>query len=276
MSLLVDMLADAQDPSYAAAARRHPPGAGPDVRPGPSGGRRVGGLLLLVLVGLATGTAAAGVRSRNGDTESTRRSLVAEIQRRSQDAERLGRDLTALRAEVSDQRRAALDADAEGRELAGRLRAAEVAGGLVAMTGPGVVVTINDRPDRLTGPTERGGQVGSGRVADRDLQQVANGLWAAGAEAVSINDLRLTARTAIRSAGEAVLVDFRPLSPPYVVRAIGDGAALRPDFEDSPAGRRLATWANINGIAYDVASEPTLQVPAGSVVDPVAATAGPS
>ena len=57
----------------------------------------------------------------------------------------------------------------------------------------------------------------TGRVLDRDLQVMVNALWAAGAEAIAINGQRLTARSAIRYAGEAILLDFRPLVPPNVM-----------------------------------------------------------
>ena len=60
-----------------------------------------------------------------------------------------------------------------------------------------------------------------GRVTDRDLQTLVNEVWAAGAEAVTVNGQRLTALSAIRSAGDAVLVDFRPLNPPYTCAPSG-------------------------------------------------------
>ena len=56
-----------------------------------------------------------------------------------------------------------------------------------------------------------------------DLQNVANALWAAGAEAIAINGQRLTATSTIRAAGNAILVDFRPVTSPYEVSAIGPG-----------------------------------------------------
>ena len=46
----------------------------------------------------------------------------------------------------------------------------------------------------------------------RDLQIVVNGLWASGAEAVSVNGQRLTSKAAIRFAGQAILVNYRPLT----------------------------------------------------------------
>ena len=88
------------------------------------------------------------------------------------------------------------------------------------------------------------------RVLDRDLQSVVNGLWAAGAEAVAVNGQRLTALSAIRSAGDAILVDYRPLTRPYVVVAIGDprtiAGAVR--FSGGPAGPGLRTLQQTYGM----------------------------
>ena len=76
------------------------------------------------------------------------------------------------------------------------------------------------------------GGAGPSRVIYSDLQKVANDLWAAGAEAIAINGQRLTATSTIRSAGAAILVDFRPVTSPYEVSAIGPGS-LREQFDDS-------------------------------------------
>ena len=47
----------------------------------------------------------------------------------------------------------------------------------------------------------------------QDLQIVVNGLWDAGAEAISVNGQRLTSKSAIRFAGQAILVNYRPADP---------------------------------------------------------------
>ena len=179
--------------------------------------------------------------------------------------------------EVAARRDAALASDLAGRDETRRLNALELAAATVPVTGPGIVVTLDDRPEAVEGEPEptlpRGEVGGDGRVLDRDLQALVNGLWAAGAEAISIDDLRLTARTAIRSAGEAVLVDFRPLSPPYVVRALGDPGRLEPAFVDGEAGRRLATYTTLYGLRMDVQAERSLTLPAGSPAELRSATA---
>ena len=90
-----------------------------------------------------------------------------------------------------------------------------------------------------------------GRVLDRDVQLVVNGLWRPAPTAVAINGRRLTARTAIRSAGGAILVDYRPLRPPYRVEAVGDPGGLAARLERSGAvGTRCAPCRDDYGLRW--------------------------
>lgn len=146
---------------------------------------------------------------------------------------------------------------------ADRLEAYERAAGAVALTGPGAVLTLEDSAPLPATPGTDGGTVN--RVTDIDLQIAVNGLWASGAEAVSINGQRVTSTSAIRRAGDAVLVDFRPLSPPYVVTALGDGAALRTGVEESATGSYLADLSTRYGIRSAWSTGEELTVPARSV-----------
>ncbi|MDN5600654.1 MAG: DUF881 domain-containing protein, partial [Brachybacterium sp.] len=102
------------------------------------------------------------------------------------------------------------------------------------------------------------------RVTDGDLQLAVNGLWAAGAEAISVNGQRIGPTTAIRTAGSAVLVDFRPLSPPYRITALGDAEALRTTFEESEAGEYLQEISTRFGIRRSWEEAEDLSVPARS------------
>ena len=54
------------------------------------------------------------------------------------------------------------------------------------------------------------------------MRSVVNELWSDGAEAIAVNGIRLTPTSAIRFAGDAVLVDFQPITSPYRIDAIGD------------------------------------------------------
>ena len=258
MSLLVDVMTNTLDEAYAArAARRAGAQQGPSgAAPAPSRpAGRTAGALALVLLGLLTGTAVDQVRERVAGNEGLREQLAAEVAERDGLSDELSARAAELRTEVTELRDASLAAGTAGQRLAEQVQALEVAAGTAAVTGEGIVLTLDDAPDDA--PTEqdavlRGGTPLDGRVLDRDLQEVVNGLWAAGAEAVAVNGVRLSARSAIRSAGEAVLVDFRPISPPYRIEAIGRSADLEVGFAEGRAGRYLATLTSISGITSEL------------------------
>lgn len=282
MSLLVDMMTNTLDEAYADAARRRAEGESPT-----SGGpateqvplpRRLVALVLLVALGLVTGIAAAQVRRRDAAQDQGRAALAADVRARTTATDALAREAAALQTALGAVRDQALAADAQGREVSARLGLVELLAGTTAVIGDGLVVTLDDA-EAVRGDAEapgdlRGGRPGDGRVLDRDLQELVNGLWAAGAEAISVNDQRLTALTAIRGAGDAVLVDKRPLVPPYVVRAIGDPAQLEPRFVDGAAGRRLATYTSLYGLRLDVEPARGLRLP--SARDPELRSAVPA
>ncbi len=267
-SLLDQVLAETLDPAYAraAAARAARSAAGEPARA--AWRRRVGPLAVAatmagagLLFAVTYDQAASGAESR----EEVREGLVQQIQVQSATADDLAADLEELRDEVTDARADALAASAVGQRTIDDLDAAELAAGLVAVSGPGLLVTLaNAEPDADADPVGGGAEGDArGRVQDGDLQLVVNALWASGAEAVSINGQRLGPTTAIRFAGEAVLVDFRPVTNPYLVSAIGDPDDLRSRFLASPEVGALAAISELYDLRFEFAQEDELSVPAG-------------
>src|SRR3712207_3099158 len=184
----------------------------------------VAGLLAVVTYDQA----AAKVQGR----QEIRAALVRDIQAESRLGDALAGQLEDLRAEVGRTSDDLLAATAVGQRALDALARAEQGTGAVAVTGPGLLITLANAEaeaddDPVGGTAEADPR---GRVQDGDLQLVVNALWAAGAEAISINGQRLGPTSAIRFAGEAVLVDFRPVTNPYAVRAIGDPDALAREF----------------------------------------------
>ena len=273
MSLLVDMMANTLDEAYAerAASTRRPRGASQG--PGSPRSRAVTALAL-VAVGAVTVAAVTQVRDRQQADSGLRGQLAAEALQRTAQSVELDRRAEALRAELPRLRDAALSVDAAGTALAQRLTALGLASATTPVVGPGIVLTLDDAP-----PTDDAeAVVDDGRVRDTDLQDAVNALWAAGAEAVSINGQRLTALTAKRSAGSAVLVDLLPLSPPYVVQAVGQPAVLELGLLDGEVGRRLMTYTELYGLRLDVRREQDLRLAGAADPDlrsatPVDATA---
>ena len=275
MSLLVDMTGAALDPAYAEAAARRAVAPGASVAGGALRRGSAGLLLSLVAVGLVTGVAASQVRRDAAANAGVRAPLEQDVRQQTRDTDALAQQAADLREELGALRQSALSRDSRGQRAAAALAALELVTGAVAVHGPGVVVRLDDAVEgSLSDPASRGGQVGDGRVYDRDLQDVVNALWLAGAEAISVNGQRLTADTAIRSAGEAILVDLRPLSPPYVVRAVGDPDTLEPRFADGPAARRLHTLTSLYGVRFSLERAADLTLPAAAAPALTAAEPG--
>jgi uncharacterized protein YlxW (UPF0749 family) len=165
----------------------------------------LGGLVVgvLVAVGLAYTSATAA------DRDSTRAALEERVEQADARVAEL-RDVV----DTSTVRVSALQDDLlVGVAAASEFEQGPLTGEVQVLAGPGAVVTVTDAP---------GAEAGSlNRVLDRDLQDIVNALWREGARGIAVDDERLTARSAIRSAGEAILVNYRPLQPPYVVTALG-------------------------------------------------------
>ncbi|MET8628783.1 DUF881 domain-containing protein [Kitasatospora sp. NPDC004669] len=258
MSLLTNVMDHSLDEGYAEAAAAR--GGEHDSRIP----RTLRGLLTLgaglALVGGVVTVGAVNAHKAEPSLAKERDALIHRINDSNGSADHLQKQVQELRRKVEDTQQQALpsgDGDAGG--LTGTV-------GLGEVTGPGVKLVLEDAPGTGSGgnvdPRAGQGFSNSGRLRDRDLQLVVNGLWGSGAEAVSINGQRLTALSAIRAAGEAVLVDNRPLVPPYDIQAIGDGPKLLSAFENDMAGQYLRLLQEKYGIKSTLSVQKSLTLPA--------------
>jgi uncharacterized protein YlxW (UPF0749 family) len=191
-----------------------------------------------------------------------------------QETDDLQQRANQLRDQVNRQRDAAL-----GDEAA-RLRALEASVGAAAVRGNALLVRLVDAPPTVDPVTGQANEVDLGKIQDRDLQRVVNQLWRDGAEAIAINGQRLTATSTIRAAGGAIVVDFRPLSSPYDVVAIGP-QALDKRFNASATAQFFRQLARQYQLRIQVKATGDQTVPAAPQLglhyaQPVAPPAGPS
>lgn len=82
--------------------------------------------------------------------------------------------------------------------------------GLNSVKGSGVTITLS-----------RGSHEFSS-IRDTDLMKLVNELKASGAQAICINNERLTAMSEIREAGNLMIINGRKTSEPYIIKAISD------------------------------------------------------
>ncbi|MFF9455206.1 DUF881 domain-containing protein [Streptomyces flaveolus] len=264
MSLLTNVMDHSLDDGYAeAAARKKAEGAGGMPRTLRAKLALAAGLVLaalVVTVGAAQARVAAPVVAKE------REELIDRIEGETSAADKLEENVDELRDEVSARQREALEKSGDGE----RADLVSVLAGAVEVHGPGVKLVVNDAKEAGAGsdgqPRGTSGFSDTGRVRDRDMQRVVNGLWESGAEAISVNGQRLTALSAIRAAGDAILVDNRPLVPPYTVLAVGDGKRLGSRFQDSADGLYLHALQESYGIRTALSTEDEVRLPAAPSV----------
>jgi len=277
MTLLTSMLERPLDPGYQEAAdRREAAGL-----PRATSTRTVLVVLLAILTGFLFAVAAQALRPKPTAAANLKQQLISRIEAFQKHASDQEARIATMGKEVRDYEALALR-QSGGGDLTGAIKRLEVQAAAVPLTGPGLTLTIDDAPS-----TAVDGNTGSrpssdfeeGRVTSGDLQILVNGLWGAGAEAISINGHRLSSTAAIRFAGRAIIVDFRPLSRPYVITALGDSRAMQQLFEPSFAGVYLSELAQQYKIRSSLAAADSLTVPGDSaarleVAQPLDGTVG--
>jgi uncharacterized protein YlxW (UPF0749 family) len=252
MSLLRQIYAEALEPGYAAARGR----AGRrDVS------RRAKGVAWAVVLGLFAAALTAGwVNARTPDTVTARARLLDQVKAQTAATDRMLQAVSLRQTQVAALQDLSLARSLEGAGLSSSVAQLQQAVGQQAVTGPGVSVVLDDGPPTDAGP----GAVDLARVLDQDLRQAVNGLFAAGAQAVAVNGQRIASLTAIRSAGEAILVGYRPLTPPYTITAVSDEGSLASRFSAGADAAALRSLAATYGIRFDVTPSGHLTVPAGA------------
>jgi uncharacterized protein YlxW (UPF0749 family) len=210
---------------------------------------------VLAVAGFLVVVAISSARAERRSAEPRRARLVTLIQSRRTTVDDLDGEVRALRRRVDQAQASSSRLDASERQRAQQINDLGALAGTKALAGPGLVVQLSDSIRQPATPQESG----AFRIHDVDLQLVVNDLFAAGAEAVSVNGNRLVATSPIRSAGTTIVVNFRPLNPPYEVHAIGARLA---EFDKSEIARRFHRWVDLFGLGFKVSRHSNVEVPA--------------
>jgi uncharacterized protein YlxW (UPF0749 family) len=178
--------------------------------------------------------------------------LRGMVEQRNREVARLDADGARLREQVDR-----LMALAPGDTVAVD-SAVAVAAGAVAVRGAGLRVSLNDAPANDTVRPEEL------LVHQQDIDAVLSALWAGGAEAVTVQGVRLTSVTAIRCVGNVILVGGRVFSPPYTIEAVGPVPGMTRALNDSTWLRRYVEQARLIGLGWSVEPMEDLDLPAAA------------
>lgn len=211
--------------------------------------RRAISLIVITLLTASAVWAARDLRGALGATSDLNSELYEQVGDRTTTQVALEHEVETLTLERDTLQDEIVPADPASQE---RSRTLGASSGSLPVEGPGIVITLDDSD----------AEDSTMRVRDFDLQVVVNALWYAGAEAISVNGERLAPSSAVRSAGEAILVNLVPIVPPYTVEAIGDPNDLQVWLAQSRAAGHLASLRDNLSVDVSIDVADTLSLPA--------------
>jgi uncharacterized protein YlxW (UPF0749 family) len=214
--------------------------------------------LLAGLLFATSGRTALGTDLRAGEVTELSQLIAqrnAVVTRQEQQVAELQAQVQRLTEQAATRNGAVAAAQREGTE--GALSAA-----LVGLRGPGVVITLDDAPQRPDGTLPTNARPDDLVIHQSDVQAVVNAVWAAGADGVAVMDQRLIATSAVRCVGNTLLLQGRTYSPPFVITAIVDTDAVRAQLAVSPQVAIFEQAVDAFGLTFDIRAHREVTVPA--------------
>lgn len=226
--------------------------------------RRPWAILVPVIAALAgllfttTARTAAGTSLR----DDRRPELARLIQERQGQVEQETAEEAGLRQRVEEATRAQAGSSGPIADEQHRADGQRPAAGFTAVHGPGVRVVLNDAPRRPDGSLPAGARPDDVVVHQQDVQSVVNALWAGGAEAMVIMDVRVITTSAVRCVGNTLLLHGRVYSPPFEIRAIGNPSRMIDALASDAGVAAFRQAADAFGLGYSAEAVPDLVAPA--------------
>jgi uncharacterized protein YlxW (UPF0749 family) len=233
------------------------------LRPRRKGQRQRGWSVAVPLIGLVAGllfttsaTTADGTALRD-DRRPQLAQLISDKRTRLEEREQRAADLRA----VVDQDAARLaDVDTPVKEARQRADVMRAGAGFTALHGPGLTISLNDSPQRTTGTGANVPENDDLVVHQGDVQAVVNALWAGGAEAMAIMDVRVISTSAVRCVGNTLLLHGQVFSPPFKITAIGEPTAMHRALESAEGVQQFRAAVADFGLGYQETVERNVTV----------------
>ena len=226
----------------------------------PKQDRRTWWMTLFLLCAILGAMLALSVRTQQAVTHVAAVTASDILQKQVDD---LQRTVQAQQSQITKYENGASSNSAEVRAVSSDLKTAKFMAGLTAVQGPGVIVTLSDSKKPM--PVDLPPSISPPNIIhDIDINQTVNELKQAGAEAISVNDQRLVATSAVRCAGPTVYVNNTQSATPFVIKAIGDPKTLQAAL--NIAGGEADQIRQYDSAMFNVQPAKRLVVPAFSGV----------
>jgi uncharacterized protein YlxW (UPF0749 family) len=216
--------------------------------------------IVLSFAGLFFGVSIANAQRQQPIFEKNRENLRKSITKSIENLNITTQNLSLINNEIAQVRSLNPGLDFHGLNPNNETNL-QIVSGLSAVQGFGYEIEINDAA--RTGSLDID-ELNLARIYDSDVQLLVNALWATGAESISINNRRLTSTSAIRSAGEAIMVNYQPLLPPYKISAIGS-RGIKEDINQNADFQDLQFVVKTYGLSFKMSEFKEIAMPATGV-----------
>ena len=135
------------------------------------------------------------------------------------------------------------------------------------LEGPGITVSLDDSPPDFQ--LDDSTNVNVAVVHQQDVDAVMNALRRGGAEAMSVQGVRVTSTTPVRCIGNVILVGSKSFAPPYKIAAIGDVDAMLASLDEDDSVRNYRQDVARYNLGWDVQVSDSMTVPAATQTSPV-------
>jgi uncharacterized protein YlxW (UPF0749 family) len=211
---------------------------------------------------------ASSVRASQGEDLRTDQAQLPDLIRaQNRTNEVRAGELDDLQAQVDAETASLAPGNLATQKLERQANELAAAAGRTPVTGPAVRVRLDDAK-LVSGEVPAGADPDDYVIHQQDVQAVVNALWAGGAEAMMLQDQRVISTSAVRCVGNTLILQGRVYSPPYVITAMGDTAAMQRALAADPDVENLRQWSVAVGLGYDVSAlgEQTFPAYSGSIV----------
>lgn len=151
-------------------------------------------------------------------TNAAENELRNEVLKAKEKYDNKYKELEETEKKLEEERKSATENNTELSSLEEQIKNGNKALGLTDVTGPGVIIKLEDSPITTANSFL---DLKDALVHDMDVLSVINELKNAGAEAISINDQRIIPTTSIECDGNVIKVNGEKLGTPFEIKAIG-------------------------------------------------------
>jgi uncharacterized protein YlxW (UPF0749 family) len=233
------------------------------LRPRRKGQKQRGWSVGVPLIALAAGllfTTSAKTADGTALRDDRRPQLAQLIEDKRGRLDNREKQAAQLRAQVDQDTAKLATVDGPVKSARERADALREPAGFTALTGPGVTVVLNDS-------SRRAGEGGPNApdnddlvVHQGDVQAVVNALWAGGAEAMSIMEVRVISTSAVRCVGNTLLLHGQVFSPPFKITAIGEPTTMHQALESAEGVQQFRDAVADFGLGYQETVERNVSV----------------